>query len=454
VRPIAAVKLFFVIAICTIYLISVSQIGVFAYEAFFEETGRLPEGTMVGPISVANKTKQEALREIEKKVNEWKANASVTVAYQEKKEEIPTSQFTFQIEQSAAQIIEGRPSRLFVHFDVQAFSKTIKKLLPPPLVSSINLEKLQNDLTDMASSLQTPSQPLDLAAYVSRSDKTMRQVSAATLKFWKRPASLLEWISANPTIEIKGKSVFSLSSYVKETGGSLSSEDMSMIASAIYQTILPTNFTVVERHTSRELPDGITIGYEAKVDAHHRDLQFYNPNTTAYTLQFQIEKNRLRVALFGLPFAYKYVVKVGDIEYFEPRTIVQYSPLLRPGERQRKQIGKRGMLVKVKRETYDGQNHLVNVETISEDFYPPSYNIEVRGLELGETQSNASSSEPSTTGENQTDNDSKNDEQTNETRQEENNGQSEEKQPKKEQTPSTTNDANDQQENDDNEKQG
>jgi hypothetical protein len=445
VRQIAAVKLFLVIAICTIYLISFSQIGVLAYETFFEETDRLPAGTMVGPISVANKTKQEALQAIEKRVNEWKANATIPVAYQEKKGEIPASLFTFQIEQSARQMVAGRPSPLLVQFDVQAFSKTMKKLLPPPLASSINLEKLQNDVTNIAASLQIPSQPIDLAAYVSRSNETL--VSAATLKFWKRPAPLLEWISANPAIEIKGKSVFSLAAYVKETNGSLSSEEMSMIASAIYQTILPTNFTVLERHTSRELPDGITIGYEAKVDGRNRDLQFYNPNTTAYTLKFRVEKNSLHVTLFGLPFAYKYVVKVGDIEYFEPRTVVQYSPLLRPGERQLKQSGKRGMLVKVKRETYD-ENHLVHVETIAEDFYPPSYNIELRGLELGDSNSDAnetpSSLEQSTEDEKQTN------EQPKE-KQDENNSQSEEKQSENE-TPSTTNDSSDQQKGHDQEK--
>lgn len=451
-RNAAAVKLFFVIAICTIYLISFSQIGVLAYETFLGETGRLPAGTMVGPISVANRSKQEAMAEIVKKVGEWKENATITVAYQEKKEEIPTSLFTFQIEQSVAQIVEGRMSPLFVQLDVQAFSEMIKKLLPPPLSASINLEKLQNDFTAIASSLQTPSQPIDLAAYVSRSDKTMQQVSAATLEIGKKQTPLLAWISANPAIEIKGKSVFSLASYVKATGGSLSSEEMSAIASAIYRAILPTNFAVVERHTSSELPDGIEIGYEAKVDGQHRDLQFYNPNTTAYTLRFQKTENGLRVALFGLPFTYKYVVRVGEIEYFKPRTIVQYSPFLRPGERRFKQAGKRGMLVKVKRETYDEQNHLVRVETIAEDFYPPSYNIELRGLELGSTQSDASSSKPSTAGEKQTDN-QQNDEQTNKNKAE-NSGQTEEKQPNKVQTPSTTNDANNKQKNDDNEKQG
>ncbi|EID45266.1 MULTISPECIES: VanW family protein [Parageobacillus] len=451
-RQIAAVKLFFVIAVCTIYLISFSQIGVLAYETFLGETDRLPAGTMVGPISVANKSKQEALAEIAKKVNEWKADATIPVVYQEKKGEIPTSLFTFQIEQSARQIVSGRPSQLLVQFDVQEFSKTIKTLLPPPLASSINLEKLQNDVTNIAAGLQMPSEPIDLAAYVSRSDETEQQVSAATLKLGKRPAPLLEWISANPAVEIKGKSIFSLAAYVKETNGPLSSEEMSMIASAIYQTILPTNFTVLERHTSRELPDGITVGYEAKVDDRNRDLQFYNPNTTAYTLKFRVENNRLHVALFGLPFTYKYVVKVGDIEYFKPKTVVQYSPLLRPGERQLKQSGKRGILVKVKREAYSG-NHLVRTETIAEDFYPPSHNIELRGLELGDTQSDASTSEPSAADEKQAGNNQKNDEQTNKSK-EGNNGQSEEKQPEKEKAPSTTNDTDGKQNNDDNEKQG
>jgi hypothetical protein len=415
VRSAAAVKLFVIIAICTIYFISFSQIGALAYEAFFTDTNRLPAGTMVGPVSLAGKSKQEALQAVEEKVNEWKESASIAVMYQERKDVIPASLFTFQTEQSVAQMVSGRSAPLFVLVDMQACSAAIQKLLPSSLGSSINLKKLENDLIDIAARLQRPSQPLDLAAYIPLDGKALQPVSSAAIQTSNK--ELLEWVAANPMIEIKGKQVFSLASYMKEAGESLSSEAMSTIASAIYETILPTNFMIIERHTSRELPDGITIGYEAKVDG-RRDLQFYNPNTTAYTLTLQKDKAGLRVTLVGLPFAYRYMARVGNVEYFEPRTVVQYSPLLRPGERQLKQSGKRGMLVKVTRETYDEQHHRVRVETIAEDFYPPSYHIELRGLEAGDapsdTNENPSSPEQPANNEEQPDNENQNSEQADE----------------------------------------
>jgi hypothetical protein len=408
VRSAAAVKLFAIIAICTIYFISFSQIGALAYETFFADTDRLPAGTMIGPISLAGKSKQEALQAVKNKVNEWKASASIAVMYQEKKDVIPVSLFTFQTEQSVAQMVSGRPAPLFVLVDMQACSAIIQKLLPSPLDSAINLKKLENDLIDIAARLQTQSK-LDLAAYISLDGEAQQPVSSAIIQTSNK--ELLEWVAANPTIEIKGKQVFSLASYMKEAGNSLSSEAMSIIASAIYETILPTNFTIVERHTSRELPEGVKIGYEAKVDD-RRDLQFYNPNTTAYTLAFQKGQAGLRVTLVGLPFAYQYVARVGNAEYFEPRKVVQYSPLLRPGERQLKQIGKRGVLVKVTRETYDGQHHRLRVETIAEDFYPPLYHIELRGLEIGDvpsdTNENSSSQEQPANHEEQADNENQN----------------------------------------------
>jgi hypothetical protein len=173
----------------------------------------------------------------------------------------------------------------------------------------------------------------------------------------------------------------------------ISSDGMSLIASAVYQAILPTNFMVVERHTGRSLPDGIPLGYEAKVDKKVRDLRFYNPNINSYTLRFQEVGNGFRVTLVGLPFAYKYVIKVGETEYFNPKTIAQYSPLLKPGERQIKQVGRQGMLVKVKKETYDENNQFIQSEVVSEDFYPPVYTIEVRGLELGANLNNGTTGE-------------------------------------------------------------
>jgi hypothetical protein len=390
VRLQPAVKLFFVIVVCTVYFISFSQIGTFAYQSFVTEPNRFAEGTRIGSVSVSKLTKEEAVGVVQDKVNEWISLATVEMTFQEKKEDISTEFFTFQVEQSVEQAIDGQSSPLIVLFNEQAFTKQLEEMVAPLSISAMNLEKLKLDLINVAANLKMGKQAIDLATYFDEQQETENQtVSEATMaNLGESQEEVAAWISKHSTIEIKGKSLFSLSGYFNNVNEPLSSKGRSIIASAIYQAILPTNFTIVERHTSRELPHEISLGYEAKVDKEKRDFRFYNPNTSTYKLQFKAINNGFHVTLTGLPFVYKYVVKVDDVEYFSPKTIIQYSPLLSPGERQKKQEGKRGLLVKVKKETYDEHNLLIKSEIIAEDFYPPSHNIEVRGLDLGVSLTN------------------------------------------------------------------
>jgi hypothetical protein len=390
VRQAAAVKLFFVIVICTFYLISFSQIGTFAYQSFFKEPSRFAEGTVIGSVSVSKLSKEEATRIVQEKVNEWKTSTVLQLTYQEKTEALPTQLFTFQVEQSVEQAAAGQPSQLVVQFDEQSFSKLIEEVMAPLSLSSINLKKLKRDIMSIAANLQMGKQSIDLTNYFIEKQGVQKQPISEVMmgNLGESEAEVIAWVSNHPTIEIKGKSLFSLSAYLNKKSEPLSSEGMSIIASAIYQAILPTNFMIVERHTSRDLPNEIPLGYEAKVDKVSRDFRFYNPNTSTYTLQFKAMNNGFRVTLTGLPLVYQYVVKVGEIEYFTPKTIIQYSSLLSPGERRMKQKGKHGILAKVKKEIYDENNHLLKTEIVAEDFYPPSHNIEVRGLELGVDLSN------------------------------------------------------------------
>ncbi|GGJ67609.1 hypothetical protein GGR02_000978 [Anoxybacillus voinovskiensis] len=384
-RPVAAAKLFFVIALCTTYLISVSQIGPAIYESVVANETGFAAGTMIGSISIAALSKEEAVQKVQTKVNEWKTSAQLTLAYQEKTVAIPARLFSFRVEQSVQQAVDGRPSQLVVQLDKEAVSTLAAQLATPALASSLQFDKLVNDITKSAALLQRHREPFDLARYIGQQTTEKIAVSAGSItNLGEQKAEVIAWVDNHPSIEIKGKTVFSLAAYVK----GMSSLAMSTIASAVYQAVLPTNFTVVERHTSRSLPDGIPLGYEAKVDGNISDLRVYNPNTTAYTLQFQTVGTGFRVTLYGLPFTYQYVIKMGEVEYFPPKTVVQYNPSLKPGERYVKAAGRQGMLVKVKKETYDESKQLIKTEVISEDFYPPVHAIEVRGLELGTTPTN------------------------------------------------------------------
>ncbi|MBB5324579.1 hypothetical protein HNQ34_001676 [Anoxybacillus tepidamans] len=377
------IKLFLVIILSTTYLISFSQIGSFAYESIFLKHNRFAKGTAIGSVNVAGLSKREAIDTIINHVNEWKAVQNTAIVYQETKEAIPADLFTFQIEQSVEQAVDGQQSQLFIVLDEKQLYSLISRIVGENLVSLFDMERLKNDVIEVAATLKTNAALIDIANYVKEQNIEQKVINEAVVaNLQGNQAEVLAWISKHPTIEIKGKSPFSLLNYFKEQNGSFSSEAMSLIASAIYQTVLPTNFTIMERHTSRELPSSIQFGYEAKVDRQNRDFIFYNPNSSSYTLELQLINNGFKVTLKGLPFINKYMIKL-DVEHFAPKTIIQYSPTLQPNETRLKQEGKQGTLVKVKKEVYDEQNHLLKTELIAEDFYPPVHKIEIHGLDIG-----------------------------------------------------------------------
>ncbi|MEY2192662.1 G5 domain-containing protein [Neobacillus sp. BF23-41] len=81
----------------------------------------------------------------------------------------------------------------------------------------------------------------------------------------------------------------------------------------------------------------------------------------------------------GEKFVYKYQITTKDEQKLAPKTIIQYSPLLLPGKTKVQTKGEQGQIVKVYREVYQGDQFLKS-ELISEDYYPPSYRIEIHGL--------------------------------------------------------------------------
>ncbi|HEY2421900.1 MAG TPA: G5 domain-containing protein, partial [Neobacillus sp.] len=167
----------------------------------------------------------------------------------------------------------------------------------------------------------------------------------------------------------------------------------------IYQTILPTNFTIIERNIGNTLPDFVNLGYEAKVNLERNsDLVFSNPNQAKYHLAIQLENKRLRVTLTGEKFLYNYKISVKDEQKLTPKTIVQYSPLLVPGKIKVLTKGAEGMIVKIYREVYQG-DQMVSSILISEDYYPPLYQVEIHALtsnQQGTTPTNEKQGDAST----------------------------------------------------------
>lgn len=189
------------------------------------------------------------------------------------------------------------------------------------------------------------------------------------------------------SIKIDGKSQFSFLRFIKEEGlSNLSPRSLNRIATAIYGIILPTNFSINERHTSGELPDYASPGFEAKIDLKQDfDLLFSNPNETGFYITFEKKNKSLFVSLKGAPFQEKYQISTSEKEYFKPKTIIQHSSQIKAYEMILKEKGQKGFSLKVYRESFDESGALLQKELISEDIYPPMNRIEEWGTDSGET---------------------------------------------------------------------
>jgi hypothetical protein len=189
------------------------------------------------------------------------------------------------------------------------------------------------------------------------------------------------------SIKIDGKSQFSFLRFIKEEGlSNLSPRSLNRIATAIYGIILPTNFSINERHISGELPDYASPGFEAKINSKQDfDLLYTNPNEDSFYITFEKKNKSLSVSLKGAPFQEKYKISTSEKEYLKPVTIIQHSSQIKVNEMILKEEGQKGFSLKVYREFYDDGGELLHKELISEDIYPPMNRIEEWGTDSGGT---------------------------------------------------------------------
>jgi hypothetical protein len=194
------------------------------------------------------------------------------------------------------------------------------------------------------------------------------------------PIDLQTFLEHSSKIDISEQSTFSLLDFVKEKGlDKLNFDTLSLIASGIYQSILTTNFSILERNIGNSLPENDSLGFESELNIErNEDLIFSNPNNSVYSIELVLENKSLKITLLGekLPYHYK-ITK--DIQTFKPKTIIQYSPLLPNGKVKVATTGKDGKLVKVYRDVYQGEQKLKR-ELISSDFYPPVHRVEIHSL--------------------------------------------------------------------------
>lgn len=373
-------KLFIVLFFSTAFIFSFSHYGAIAFEKFSNADGKYSEGTTVGGMDISGKTESEAAALLEKQYLEWLKNVKFEFQYSELTVPFDPNLFYLDLETTVHSIKDGQQNQVFIDIDQVNVEEQVAIHFPQLNSEEIDINKLKTDLTAQASKFTNGAFVFNINQdYSLSNDNKDVIISEAIIKLTDVPMGLETVVEKNPEIKIAEGANFSLLEFAKNQKIEQSSV-LSVIATGIYQAILPTNFSIIDRNISNVLPDYTGIGFEARViPEKNADLVFTNPNKSAYTLELNFVNDELRVSLKGEKLLYSYKIIKKDEQQLKPKTIVQYSPLLKPGKTMVKNDGTDGIFVKVYRDIYQGQL-LVKSELISEDYYPPVYRVEIHSL--------------------------------------------------------------------------
>ncbi|OLS41523.1 G5 domain-containing protein [Bacillus sp. MRMR6] len=377
-------KLFTVLFLTTAVIFSSSHFGSEAFGKFSNNDGKFYEGTTIGSVNLTGKTENEAIAMLEEKYVEWVNSTKITLQYSEKTVNFDVNLFQFDATETVLNLKEGQNNHASLTIDLLQVEEQINVLFQQVDSKEIELTKLTADLTNTASQLQSGTFSFALNKDYLLVANKKAVISEVVVELDSVSDELYSLIKNNPEIVIAEEAVFSFLEFAKAQKVENSSA-LDLLATGIYQAVLPTNLSIKERSISGSLPSYAELGYEAMVNsAKGVDLVIVNPNNATYTLGFDLVPGSLKVTLMGDQLLYKYEISKKDQQELKPKTIIQYSPLLLPGKTKVENAGADGKIVKVYRNIYEG-SQLLKAELISEDYYPPVFRVEIHGL-TGSTQ--------------------------------------------------------------------
>ncbi|MFS0775787.1 G5 domain-containing protein [Neobacillus sp. 3P2-tot-E-2] len=375
------IKLFSVLFFCTAFIFSFSHYGAKAFETLTTADGKFSSGTSVGFVDLSGRSNSESITVLEEKYVEWIQNTKIEMQYSEKLFPIDVNLFQFDAIKTLKNIQDGQKNPASITIETQLVEEQIQILFPQIDTKLIDITKLTTDITNAVLHFESGSFVFKLNEDYLLSDAGQQSsvISEVYISLAENPNDLVTVLNSNSEISIAEEATFSLIEYAKQEKIETSSS-LNVIATGIYQVILPTNILIMERNISNSLPEYSVLGLEANVNvAKGADLVFKNPNKTVYTLSFSLVNKNLKITLKGNSFLYDYKIIKENEQPLKPKTIVQYSPLILPRQIEVKNEGADGKLVTVYRDIFQG-SQLVERQLISEDYYPPVYRVEVHGL--------------------------------------------------------------------------
>lgn len=377
-----SLKLLAALLVCTLFIFGFSQVGTLVTNQWLPHTNSFSESTLIANAEVSNTSKTDALEKVEKAKNSWITNGTIYLEWAGELHPFPKEAFTFYIPESVELAEDSSQNPLKVELPNGTLLEQIELLSQTSdIFSAMDTEKLKKDLEEVASHLKEGDHTFSFSDYLV-DDEVMDQTNLQiTLNIAVQTAMTeLQEVLNGKEIKLRGNEGFSVETWLEKEELTLSDEAASIFGSMLFELIAPTNFAVVERHISKELPIWASEGYEARFQQEKMDFAFTNPNTSEYTITITVNGASLTGELKGGPLPFTYEVNQAEMQTLSPKTVIQYSATI-PGSGSRvKETGKNGSYVQLVRTATDASGQITETMVYSEDYYAPIQRVELHAL--------------------------------------------------------------------------
>lgn len=379
-----------------ISIILVGVIGGFSLFAFnnINRFTTYQDNTTVANVYVGGLYGNEARKEITTEALNWKRSADIQLNYQGYKINIETDVVSFDINTSINEIKNEQDNPLYVAISDGYLETLINDHQTNLKYNQFDIERLERDLINLIDNLYYNIK-IDLGLYVTNFDDNKTVLNSAILNHVNQALDLsIKYNTLVNQIEIKPKSHFSLldlNTILSETeANEFTDYELSVIATAMYELIMKSNFNDIQKHTTKNIENYPTYaedkkGFEAIINQKlGLNLSFYNPNSTPYYITLIFDQNHLQFDLLGLPFVntIEVIGATSDlIISIPPEEIVLFKenyngvtvnePIIFPG--------KAGFVALIERKITDTEGDTF-IQTINEDICMPKDTIIIKKL--------------------------------------------------------------------------
>ena len=322
---------FIAVLAATLFFYGVSTFGTLAFGN--ELTKDFGDQTYAGPFDISGEKGLVAVEMLKSDFSAFQSDFAVDLVFQDAVVQLPIELVLFDAEQTVEQANSGEENPIVATVSVDGLRTILSHKFSPLQFSDESVEAIASGIEQ---ELGTGIMPLavHLTDYVDRSEFTETEIASSSIEIKELSSSFRKTIQALDGTELASFSSFSLLEQISESdSGPISDRELTILASALYATILETNFEVDERNIGSELSSFVEPGFEAAINQQlGLNFIFTNPNKTAFTLHLKFNDKSIHASITGMPFLYQYEPYIGQSETYEPKTVRQFSAFVPEGQ--------------------------------------------------------------------------------------------------------------------------